>query len=127
MQHQERFAAAQCNVVTVSFSPVDGARQWVDDTRSPFRMLMDPSRTLYSAFGLPKSIAKVLFFVKIYDFVRCELERSCRETLPLSLHVFQCTICVFVVFACAWICCTYSMLLVCGRVYVAERVWCFFC
>lgn len=46
-------------VVLIAFGCRDGAVQWLQETKCPYDMLLDPSRQLYHAFGLGVSIQKV--------------------------------------------------------------------
>lgn len=48
--------------MVVSSGGVEGARVWLEQTGCTFPMLLDPQRTIYRAFGLGSSYAKVLKF-----------------------------------------------------------------
>lgn len=43
----------------VTFGVKTGAIQWLEDTQSPYDMLMDPDRNIYKFFGLKRSILRV--------------------------------------------------------------------
>lgn len=42
-------------VWAISFSEPHLARRWIQETCSPFRLLLDPERTVYRAYGLRRS------------------------------------------------------------------------
>ena len=46
-------------VVIVSFSPLELAKKWLEETKCPYPMYLDLPRKLYLSFGLPRSFAKV--------------------------------------------------------------------
>ena len=46
-------------MVIVSFGVPEGARRWLEDTKSPFPFWLDQGRTLYRACGLHRSLKKV--------------------------------------------------------------------
>ena len=55
VSHRAEFEAAETNVVTVSFDTPYWAGVWLQETGSPFPLLMDPERTAYHAYGLTSS------------------------------------------------------------------------
>jgi len=44
--------------VVVSFGVLDGAKRWREETECPYKLYIDPDRTLYQYVGLSRSIYK---------------------------------------------------------------------
>ena len=55
VSRREAFEAAAINVVTVSFDTPYWAGVWLQETGSPYPLLMDPDRIAYAAYGLNSS------------------------------------------------------------------------
>ncbi len=55
VSHRAEFEAAGTNVVTVSFGTPYWAGVWLQETGSPFPLLLDPDRAAYRAYGLASS------------------------------------------------------------------------
>ncbi|XP_064083612.1 uncharacterized protein LOC135199463 isoform X3 [Macrobrachium nipponense] len=53
---EEELSAAGCQVVVVTFGDVVGAERWLLETNCPFPYFTNPSRALYKALGLRRSI-----------------------------------------------------------------------
>jgi hypothetical protein len=45
-------------VVVISFGAMLGAQTWLQETGAPFRLLLDPERAAYRAYGLEHSLAR---------------------------------------------------------------------
>jgi len=56
---QSDLANHKCSVVLVSFGALEGAKRWLQETGFSFPLYLDSDRKIYSAFGLPRSIAMV--------------------------------------------------------------------
>ena len=56
--HQQDFESLETNVVTVSFGTPYWAQVWLEETRSPFPLLLDRKRTAYQAYGLERSLLR---------------------------------------------------------------------
>jgi len=55
----DEVTAAGGQVVIISFGLMEGAQRWLEDTKVSYKMLLDPERRIYHAFGLYRSVAKV--------------------------------------------------------------------
>uniref|UniRef100_A0A669AXC8 Selenoprotein L n=1 Tax=Oreochromis niloticus TaxID=8128 RepID=A0A669AXC8_ORENI len=78
-------------VVVISFGCQEGASHWVKQTGCQYDMLLDPSRKIYSAFGLGASLKKVLNFgnILIYsEYVANDMEFP-RELPWIQDDMFQ--------------------------------------
>lgn len=53
--HLAEFQAAKTNVVTISFGTAYWAQLWLQETQSPFPLLLDPGREAYRAYHLQSS------------------------------------------------------------------------
>ncbi len=54
--HYAEIRALNTNVVVISFGTEYWARAWLEETNSPFPLLLDPKRQSYKAYKLEKSI-----------------------------------------------------------------------
>ncbi len=54
-QHQDEFKRLNTEVLIVSFGALPLAQAWLEETCAPFRLLLDPERTVYQAYGLERS------------------------------------------------------------------------
>jgi alkyl hydroperoxide reductase subunit AhpC len=55
---KQDFESLKTNVVTISFGTPYWARIWLEETRSPFPLLLDSERTAYQAYGLERSLLR---------------------------------------------------------------------
>ncbi|MCA9995036.1 MAG: redoxin domain-containing protein [Anaerolineales bacterium] len=55
MAHYPQIQAANAQVVTISFGPAQWAPVWLQETQSPFPLLLDTDRAAYRAYGLDSS------------------------------------------------------------------------
>ncbi|CAL8316844.1 unnamed protein product [Boreogadus saida] len=69
--NQALLGARSAQVLFVSYGSVEGARLWLEQTGCTFPMLLDPQRTIYRAFGLGSSYAKVLKFDFLLEVSEC--------------------------------------------------------
>jgi peroxiredoxin len=56
--HKDDFESLKTNVVTISFGTPYWARIWLEETRSPFSLLLDKERAAYRAYGLERSLLR---------------------------------------------------------------------
>jgi len=56
---KEILTANHCQVIVISFGVKKGAQQWKEDANCAFHVYLDPTRKLYSKFGMNQSVAKV--------------------------------------------------------------------
>ena len=52
------FESLKSNVVTISFGTPYWAQVWLEETQSPFPLLLDRERTAYRAYGLERSLLR---------------------------------------------------------------------
>lgn len=57
-QHAAEFEALNVRLVVVSFGLAHQARAWLEETGSPFTLLLDPERAAYRAYGLQRSLLR---------------------------------------------------------------------
>ena len=57
-RHWDRFERRQARAVIISFGAQALARTWLDETRAPFDLWLDPERAAYRAFGLERSLVR---------------------------------------------------------------------
>lgn len=60
--NQVLFEAQSVRVLIISFSVLEGAQIWLEQTGCKFPMLLDQQRTIYRSFGLSSSYSKVMRF-----------------------------------------------------------------
>jgi peroxiredoxin len=54
----EEIQRLNVEVLVVSFGSLAGAQSWLEETCSPFRLLLDPDRTVYRAYELERSVRR---------------------------------------------------------------------
>lgn len=54
-QHRAELASHNLDVATISFGPRQWLGVWLQETQSPFPLLLDEGRIAYHAFGLQRS------------------------------------------------------------------------
>lgn len=59
---QALLEARSVRVLIISFSVLEGARIWLEQTGCQFPMLLDHQRTIYGSFGLVSSYSQVMRF-----------------------------------------------------------------
>lgn len=57
--------------MVVSFGVLDGAKRWREETECPYKLYIDPDRTLYQYVGLSRSIYKVRIVNQNLNHERC--------------------------------------------------------
>lgn len=57
-QHLPEFEALNARIVVISFSHPNQAHIWLNETSTPFTLLLDPERKAYRAFGLEYSLLR---------------------------------------------------------------------
>ncbi|CAI5695766.1 unnamed protein product [Oreochromis niloticus] len=90
-KNQSSLDAHSVQVVVISFGCQEGASHWVKQAGCQYDMLLDPSRKIYSAFGLGASLKKVLNFgnILIYsEYVANDMEFP-RELPWIQDDMFQ--------------------------------------
>ena len=51
--------------MTVSFGPAGRVDAWLDETQSPFQLLLDKERRAYAAYGVQRSLAASMSFAAV--------------------------------------------------------------
>jgi peroxiredoxin len=69
-QHQEDLDRLNVEVLIISFGTLPAAERWLEETCSPFRLLLDPERTVYEAYGLERSLARSWNLRTIWRYVQ---------------------------------------------------------
>lgn len=84
---REQLAAVGATVVLVSFGSRQQALRLLEETEAPFRMLLDPERKVYQAYGLDRSVVKV-FHPKLF-LLYFRLLLLGRKLLPVQGDPYQ--------------------------------------
>ena len=69
-QHQEELDRLDVEVLIVSFGTLPAAEKWLEETCNPFRLLLDPERTVYKTYGLERSLARSWNLRTIWRYVQ---------------------------------------------------------
>jgi peroxiredoxin len=64
------FADLNTEVLIVSFGAERQARAWLDETGTPFPLLLDPDRSVYRAYGLERSVLRTWTPRVIWYYIR---------------------------------------------------------
>lgn len=57
-QHLDEFEQTNTQVLIITFGTLLGAESWLKETCSSFRLLLDPERKVYQAYGLERSLLR---------------------------------------------------------------------
>lgn len=57
-------------VLIITFGSLPGAQTWLEETCSPFRLLLDPERIVYQAYGLERSLLRSWNLHTIWTYVK---------------------------------------------------------
>ena len=57
-QHLDELERANTQVLIVTFGSLLGAQAWLEESCPPFRLLLDPERKVYRAYGLERSLLR---------------------------------------------------------------------
>jgi peroxiredoxin len=57
-------------VLIISFGTMPAAERWLEETFNPFRLLLDPERAVYKAYGLKRSLARSWNLRTIWRYVQ---------------------------------------------------------
>jgi peroxiredoxin len=69
-QHQEELDRLNVEVLIISFGTLPAATRWLEETCNPFRLLLDPERKAYEAYGLERSLARSWNLKTIWRYVQ---------------------------------------------------------
>lgn len=67
---RDEFDRLDAQVLLISFGEERWARAWLQETGSPFPLLLDPERTAYRAYGLDTSIVRVWSPKVLWNYAR---------------------------------------------------------
>ena len=57
-QHQDALNELNTQVLIISPGTLPAAQAWLEETCAPFRLLLDPERTVYRAYGPERSLLR---------------------------------------------------------------------
>jgi peroxiredoxin len=69
--HLDELEQTNTQILIITFGSMLGAQTWLKETCSPFRLLLDPDRKVYQAYGLERSFLRswnmrtILTYVKL--------------------------------------------------------------
>lgn len=69
-QHLEELHALDTSVLVISFGTFRGAQRWMEETCTPFKLLLDPDRVVYRMYGLERSLRRSWGLKTIWRYIR---------------------------------------------------------
>jgi peroxiredoxin len=69
-QHQDELEQLNTEVLIVSFGTLPAAQAWLEETCSPFHLLLDQGRKVYDAYGLERSLLRSWNLATIWRYVQ---------------------------------------------------------
>ena len=69
-QHLDELEQLNTQVLIVTFGSLMGAQAWLKETCSPFRLLLDPERGVYQAYGLERSLLRSWNLHTIWTYIK---------------------------------------------------------
>lgn len=69
-QYQGALEKLGTQVLIISFGTLPRAQAWLEETCSPFRLLLDPERVVYNAYGLERSLFRSWNLGTIWRYVQ---------------------------------------------------------
>lgn len=69
-QYQNELDQANARVLIITFGSLLGAQAWLEETCSPFRLLLDPERRVYQAYGLERSLLRSWNLRTLWTYVK---------------------------------------------------------
>lgn len=72
--HSPQIQAANAQVVTISFGPAQWGPIWLQETQSPFPLLLDVERVAYRAYGLDSSARRAWSVQNLLYYGRAKLQ-----------------------------------------------------
>jgi peroxiredoxin len=68
--YQEELKELDVEVLVVCFGTLPAVQAWLEETCSPFRVLLDPERSAYRAYGIERSLARSWNLKTIWRYAR---------------------------------------------------------
>jgi peroxiredoxin len=68
--HLDELEQLNTQVLIVTFGSLMGAKAWLEETCSPFRLLLDPDRKVYQAYGLERSLRRSWNLHTIWTYIQ---------------------------------------------------------
>ena len=69
-QHQDELERLNVKVLILSFGTFPAAQAWLEETCSPFELLLDPERKVYEAYELERSVLRSWNLRTLWRYVR---------------------------------------------------------
>ena len=69
-QHQQELERLNVKVLILSFGALPAAQAWLEETCSPFELLLDPERTAYEAYRLERSVFRSWNLRTLWRYVK---------------------------------------------------------
>ena len=69
-RHLGELERLNVRVLILSFGTLPAARAWLEETCSPFELLLDPERRVYEAYGLVRSVVRSWNLRTLWRYVR---------------------------------------------------------
>jgi peroxiredoxin Q/BCP len=69
-QYQDDLNELNTQVLLISFGTLPAAQAWLEETCAPFRLLLDPERVVYRAYGLERSLLRSWNLRTIWRYVQ---------------------------------------------------------
>jgi hypothetical protein len=68
--YQEELEELNVEVLIISFGTLPAVQAWLEETCSPFRVLLDPERLVYQTYGLERSLVRSWNLKTIWRYAR---------------------------------------------------------
>jgi len=68
--HDDEIRKLNTEVWIISFSTPDLAHVWIEETCTSFRILLDPERNVYAAYGMGRSWARTLSVITLWFYLK---------------------------------------------------------
>ncbi len=69
-QYQEELEQLNVEVLIISFGTLPAVQAWLQETCSPFRVLLDPERSTYQAYEIERSLSRSWNLRTIWRYTR---------------------------------------------------------
>ncbi len=69
-QHLDELEQTHTQVLIITFGSLLGAQTWLEETCSPFRLLLDPERKVYHAYSLERSLLRSWNLHTLWTYIK---------------------------------------------------------